>query len=206
MLALAARVPQDARPHRVRGISVPGLHALREVVAVPRQVALLARQPVVRRLLRLLERDDVPLRAVHQTPELQHVRLPAAHVLDVPRERAHAPAHALQPREQVVAERLALRRVLVGVVAERPGQRRLRGALLRAQGCKLAEPRLGGRQGGVHPRRAEARRAGDARRASLASRRRARRARGRRRRLRRRHSRAAAIVRVRLVHVEVEGR
>ena len=212
VLALAARVPQDARPHRVRGIGVPGLHALREVVAVPRQVALLARQPVVRRLLRLLQRDDVPLRAVHQTPELQHVRLPAAHVLDVPRERAHAPAHALQPREQVVAERLALRRVLVGVVAERPGQRRLRGALLRAQGCKLAEPRLGGRQGGggVRPRRAEAHRAGDARGvSSLASRRRARRARGRRRRRRsrrRRHSRAAAIVRVRLVHVEVEGR
>ena len=146
MLALAARVQQDARPHRVRGIGVPGLDALREVVAVPRQVALLARQPVVRRLLRLLERDDVPLRAIHQPTELQHVRLPAAHVLDVPRERAHAPAHALQPRKQVVAERLALRRVLVGVVTERPGQRCLRGALLRAQGCELAEPCLGGRQ------------------------------------------------------------
>ena len=132
---------------------------------MPGEVALLARQPVVRRLLRLLERDDVPLRAVHQAPELEHVRLAAADVRDVPRERAHAPAHALEPSEQVAAQRLTLRCEFVGdfvgAFFERSDQRRLRGALLRVQSRELAEPRLGISGGGVRPGRADTRLAGD---------------------------------------------
>ena len=129
---------------------------LGEVFDVAAQFLLLLLQGVERGPLRLLERDDVLLRAVHQPAELADVLVAAADVDDVAAEFGHGVADAFQPTVKVAAELHALALGRLGVAPGRGLELGLElvqrwgelavfdESLAVAEGREVGEPRLRG--------------------------------------------------------------